>query len=96
MSGSNLHKEAEKLGILYQYNGTAYLGSYLNEDVVYPDYLSKEIDRFLNELYKLIAQYITIPIDGLVLKDNWPYDDNFIMNGTDFKYFTEVSHFLYI
>lgn len=85
-----MHKKAEELGILYQYNGSTYAGSYLNENVVYPDYNSPCISTFINELYTFITQYVTIPIDGLVLKDNWPADDSYSMNGSDFKYFTKV------
>lgn len=81
---------ADKLGILYQYNGTTHIGSYLDHDVVYPDYSSTNINKFITEMEKLIALYVTVPIDGLILSDNWPVDDSFRMNGTDFKYFTEV------
>lgn len=88
---TKLHTEAKNLNILYDYNGTTYTGLYLNEDVVYPDYSKPEISKFIDLLYRLITQYITIPIDGLILKDNWPSDENFHMNGSDFEYFTKVS-----
>lgn len=95
MLDTNLHAEAEKLGILYHYNGTTYTGLYLNEDVVYPDYSSPQIAKFIDQLYSLITQYITVPIDGLLLKDNWPSDEKFHMNGTDFKYFTKVRIYFF-
>lgn len=91
MLDSNLCIEAEKLNILFKYNDTIHIGSYLDQDVVYPDYSSMNISKFIQELYNLISKYVPDPIDGLILKDNWPSDNNFRMNGTDFKYFTVVG-----
>lgn len=90
MAESSLHIEAEKLNLLYQYNGTSYVGIYMNQYVVYPDYSHPNITTFIKILDQFVTKYVTEPIHGFILVDNWPYDTFFHMNGSDFTYFTEV------
>ncbi|CAG9861440.1 unnamed protein product [Phyllotreta striolata] len=87
IKNTTLWNLAEKLNILYQFNQSEYVGKYLQQDVVYPDYSDPKIQVYIQEIDKLLKEYINVTIDGFVLSDNWPLNDNFIMDNASFPYF---------
>lgn len=73
------------------YNNSIYTGKYLDEVVAYPDYEGSHIQNFMEKFYNLLSTYMDIEdIDGFVLYDNWPANENYTMNTTHFPYLSEV------
>lgn len=87
-----LYNKANELNILYKYNNSIYTGRYLNEIVTYPDYSHTNIQEYLTEFHGLLSTYMDIEdIDGFVLHDNWPVNDNYniSINDTYFPYLSQ-------
>ncbi|KAG5893095.1 hypothetical protein JTB14_024296 [Gonioctena quinquepunctata] len=88
---SELYEAASKLGLLYKYNNSLYTGTYLKENVSYPDYSTSSIQMYMEKFDNFIKKYIPIDIDGYILNDNWPVEETYKMDkNTSFPYFPEI------
>ncbi|CAH1993980.1 unnamed protein product [Acanthoscelides obtectus] len=84
--GTTLYDSAKSLDILYKLNGKEYKGEILKQEVVYPDYSTANIEKYIEEFDKYIKANIETEVDGFVLHENWPQNDAFYMEDGEFPY----------
>lgn len=93
---SAFYNKSVDLDLFYKYNNTVYAGLYQSQNVAYPDFNDAQIQKYMEEFYNLLSTYIDIAdIDGFVLHDNWPANENYTMNSTHFPYLSQVFFFYY-
>ncbi|KAF2887539.1 hypothetical protein ILUMI_18634, partial [Ignelater luminosus] len=86
---SRLYEKAVKLNVLYKDKAGEILnGSYLKEEVSYPDFTHDSISGWIEELRKALP---VSRLDGFVLRDNWPVEENYVFTDDQrkFPYITE-------
>ncbi|KAK4881902.1 hypothetical protein RN001_005221 [Aquatica leii] len=80
----HLYDAAVELNILYKNaDGEDLNRTYQNQEAVFPDYTHTSIEVWFEEVKFNLP---TNRIDGFVLKDNWPDEDNYIFKDLDYKF----------
>uniref|UniRef100_A0A6P7EZQ0 Probable maltase-glucoamylase 2 isoform X1 n=1 Tax=Diabrotica virgifera virgifera TaxID=50390 RepID=A0A6P7EZQ0_DIAVI len=91
LTNSDFYNNASSLDLLYTYlNKTIYQGKYLDQDVSYIDYSHENIQKYMEVFGTFLEDFFNHTIDGLVLTDNWPANEEFKMDNDSFPYFTKA------
>lgn len=87
--GTTAYEEAKRVGILYKRYNETITGCYLRKSVVYADYAINEAKTWYRNQFD--QTFAGITIDGIVLRNSWPVEDNFEMTtSSKFQYLSEV------
>ncbi|CAG9831316.1 unnamed protein product [Diabrotica balteata] len=90
LNNTDFYNSASSLDLLYTYlNKTIYQGKYLDQDVFYIDYSHDNIQKYMEVFGTFLEDFFNKTIDGLVLTDNWPANEEFKMDDVSFPYFTK-------
>lgn len=84
-----MHNEALKLDILYKTaEGETLFGQYLENTVSYPDFSNPDVKSWVTGV---LSAYPMAKAHGFVLKDNWPVEEKYLLDDTNFSYMTTVA-----